>query len=127
VPHAFSFIRYFLNSAEPEWLKDLVRCEVWLNRSNFTISSEQQIKWRDLLGIGSRGEIDFVVVSHDVTVTIQEIIGYRETTMSRVGEFLWLLGVAPIRLTQNVVPQPGIAVLAKEDGRNDSLRYISAD
>lgn len=126
VPHAFSFVKHFLASDEAGWLKDLVRCEIWLNRNQFTTKVEQQLKWRDLLGVKSRGDFDYVLVTHDVTVTIQEIVGYRETTMSRVGNLLWLLGVPPIRLLQRIDTKPGIAIFSGANGR-ESLRFMPAD
>ncbi|WP_257462334.1 hypothetical protein [Archangium lipolyticum] len=125
VPHALNFLRYFLGTSEPQWLKDLARCETWSAALRGGVSPELRGRLKEVLRIESRGDKEFALVSHDVLETLQHLTGFADTTMSRTGRMLWLLGVPPIYPVQRTVARPGL-VLFRSLGGDVEMTYLPA-
>ena len=126
VPHAQNFLRWFLEEPSPLWLKDLARCETWATLKRGGIPVKRGADLKSLLGIQSRAGKEFVIVSHDVLTTIQTILGYSDTSMSRAGKLLWLLGAPPVHSVIEAQPQTGIVVFPVVDGEVE-LCYVPAE
>jgi hypothetical protein len=126
VPHALNFLRYFLDTPEPQWLKDVARCEVWAAARKGTIPAEFSGRLREILRIEPRGTLDYAVVSHDVLETLQHLVGYEDTTMSRVGQLLWYLQVPPIYPAQRPTACPGIVVFKAIEGGTE-MSFLPAE
>ncbi|EPX61472.1 hypothetical protein D187_001255 [Cystobacter fuscus DSM 2262] len=126
VPHALNFLRYFMGSAEPQWLKDLARCETWSTALRGGVPQEQRGQLKEVLRIESRGDKEFARVSHDVLETLQHLTGFADTTMSRVGRLLWLLGVPPLYPVQRTVARPGLVVFRSSEG-DVEMSYLPAE
>lgn len=126
VPHALSFLRFFMGASEPAWLKDVARCEVWAASLRGTIPSEHRDRLREILRIEARGGKEFAVVSHDPLETLQHLVGYADTSMSRAGRLLWFLSVAPIYPTPRPKARPGIVVF-QGAGSDVGMSYLPVE
>ena len=116
VPHALNFLRYFMGSAEPQWLKDVARCEAWGAALRGHVPEEHRGRLKEVLRIETRRDMEYAIVSHDVLETLQHLVGYADTTMSRAGRLLWFLHVPPIHPVQSPRPRPGIVVFRAAAG-----------
>ncbi|MEW8290629.1 MAG: hypothetical protein AB2672_08840 [Candidatus Thiodiazotropha endolucinida] len=117
IPHIFSFLSYFLNTDAPLWIKDLFRTETWVAAHKRDMTAERRHFLQQLLSIEEYNGQIYTSVSCDVVSVIQNIIGYRSTTISRVSHLLWMLQSAPVTPVLSPEEKPGIVVFRDgEDG-----------
>jgi hypothetical protein len=123
VPPAYNFFSYYLADSEYTWLTDLVRCEAWYSFKKGLIPEHLEVGLQKLLKVGRETERDFLIVNYDVLSILQAVVGYKETTLSRIAHLLWLLDVAPIRPSFDISLSPGVVIVT---GKTDlvELNYM---
>ena len=123
--HAVNFVRHFLAREHPGWLKDVARCEMWSSPKAQNLDDAERAAVKEALGIQVRGDKEFVIVGHDVLETLQHITGYRDMTVLRSAEMMWLLRVPPLDIVPAPESRPGIVVFHRDDD-SVSMAYVPA-
>jgi hypothetical protein len=126
IPHAHAYLRYFMAADERSWLADLLRCELWANCRRGTVPAEHHTWLFAALRIERRDEQEYAIVSYDVLETLQMLIGYADTGMSRAGRLLWFLGIAPIYPVHTPARRPGV-VLFFGTGEDAGMGFTAAE
>jgi len=139
LPHPLTFLRFYLSSDQPQWIKDVARCEFWANylrrgtprpvvteqsglHSADIVKSDERSALREIVGVRESDDLEYVIVSHDVIETIHNVMGYADTTISRIGRSLWFLGVPPIYLTLAPPARTGIVAFI-QNGSDVTLSF----
>lgn len=122
-PHPLGFLAHFLATRQPSWLQDVARCEAWASALRGVVPAALVGPLRRVTGVRRKRGVDYLVVSHDPLETLQHVVGYLDTGMSRAGALLWLLQVDPIYPVLDPRPSPGIVVFGGAPG-DPAMRYL---